>query len=669
MKKQLLFGFAAFTALAVTAQNSSRVLTNPTVKKMVTFRPVVAEPMNGQYSPVQNNANKVTAPPYKRMGGSSNVFGVLSSETRALNYNADLNATGLVFRKQAGWTGITGGNSGTIIYAYSTNPAVSWDSTVVAASGTQFHRYPTGGIYNPAGNTIPANAYAVTSGPWHPGANWQGAFFGSKQLTIPGNNTNGNVVYSDNLALLPNQRKQDFARVDFQITSNGIAHVLGDIFADANGTTAAAQGWRGVMLNSGTFNAGSFTWTVDSLKPNFKTYGAGNVHGYSRANQAWSDDGQIGYVIFVGVDANAVAGTSMNTFQPFVYKTVNAGATWSRFAPLFNFSLIPAIGGRTYAANNGVVKPWVSVSEGASATVDANGNLHFLATFNSSSSDHIDSLGYSYNPNFKTNWNYITDFNTTATGWCATVIDSLNTDGPTDAQSNWTNGATGIGYDARLQISRTKNGQKIIYSWADSDTTIAAGHLNTQPSIRMKGFDVATNMYTATKNMSAGKAGADFFSYFFYTSPIIANPSVGNWLIPTSFTSSDPGTYDGLAGVSYYYMHDNILTAADFSVLSFGGCVPTGINHLADNTFENVNFYPNPTANNGTIDVQLNATAKLDITILNAVGQSVYSTSVSGNIGSNKIELNLNNLSSGLYFYQVKVGNSKAITKKFAVEK
>ena len=94
----------------------------------------------------------------------------------------------------------------------------------------------------------------------------------------------------------------------------------------------------------------------------------------------------------------------------------------------------------------------------------------------------------------------------------------------------------------------------------------------------------------------------------------------------------------------------------------------TGINNIKATTI-NMNFYPNPASNNATIDVVLNETAKVDISILNSVGQSVYTTSVSGTIGSNKVNINLNNLAAGLYFYQVKLGNSKAITNKFAVEK
>ncbi len=97
-------------------------------------------------------------------------------------------------------------------------------------------------------------------------------------------------------------------------------------------------------------------------------------------------------------------------------------------------------------------------------------------------------------------------------------------------------------------------------------------------------------------------------------------------------------------------------------------CGATGINEM-NTTVSNMNFYPNPASSNGTIEVVLKENAKMDIAILNAVGQTVYSTSVYGNIGSNKVDVNLNNLSAGLYFYQVKMANSKAITKKFAVEK
>lgn len=94
-----------------------------------------------------------------------------------------------------------------------------------------------------------------------------------------------------------------------------------------------------------------------------------------------------------------------------------------------------------------------------------------------------------------------------------------------------------------------------------------------------------------------------------------------------------------------------------------------GVKEIASSSIDGLSLYPNPASTSTTIDVVLKENAKMNINILNAVGQTVYSTSVSGNIGSNKVEVNLNNLSAGLYFYQVQVANGKAITKKFAVEK
>lgn len=80
-------------------------------------------------------------------------------------------------------------------------------------------------------------------------------------------------------------------------------------------------------------------------------------------------------------------------------------------------------------------------------------------------------------------------------------------------------------------------------------------------------------------------------------------------------------------------------------------------------------FYPNPAANNGTLEITLNDNSKMEINVMNAVGQVVYSTSVNGAAGFNKVDLNLSSLTNGIYFYQVKAGNSKTITNKFVIAK
>lgn len=127
---------------------------------------------------------------------------------------------------------------------------------------------------------------------------------------------------------------------------------------------------------------------------------------------------------------------------------------------------------------------------------------------------------------------------------------------------------------------------------------------------------------------------------------------------PASGTDPDAENVDNASDIIYIKL----------PVSEIGSSIPTAIKD--ENSLVNtLNFYPNPASSNATIEVVLKENAKMDINILNAVGQSVYSTSVTGNIGSNKVDVNLNNLSSGLYFYQVKTANGKAITKKFTVNK
>ena len=113
---------------------------------------------------------------------------------------------------------------------------------------------------------------------------------------------------------------------------------------------------------------------------------------YSSYQQAWSENGQTGYVYFFGVDALALPGTAMNSYQPYVYKTTNGGTTWARHAALFNFTTLPAVSDRLFSVHSSTLaKPFIAPNEGSSGTVDANGNLHLFVSMASGFSDHADS--------------------------------------------------------------------------------------------------------------------------------------------------------------------------------------------------------------------------------------------------------------------------------------
>ncbi len=138
--------------------------------------------------------------------------------------------------------------------------------------------------------------------------------------------------------------------------------------------------------------------------------------------------------------------------------------------------------------------------------------------------------------------------------------------------------------------------------------------------------------------------------------------------IPGTGTAVNPDEVDNTSGSPTLGSNDIIYLKIPVGDIGTCNASNIGIKELS-NSVSALNFYPNPTSSNGTIDVVLNENAKMDIVILNSVGQSVYSTSLAGNAGSNKVDVNLSNLSAGIYFYQIKIANSKAITKKFIIQK
>lgn len=133
----------------------------------------------------------------------------------------------------------------------------------------------------------------------------------------------------------------------------------------------------------------------------------------------------------------------------------------------------------------------------------------------------------------------------------------------------------------------------------------------------------------------------------------------GNGIPGTTTTNPDQGDNSGINDIVYF----------KFPVAEIGACaVDVGIKEQFS-VVSGFKFYPSPATTMGTLEINLNDNSKVDINLLNAVGQVVYTTNVAGNAGVNKIDLNLNNLSNGIYFYQIKAGNSKTITNKFIIAK
>jgi hypothetical protein len=692
MNKHLLLGTALLVAISAYPQAgkitkpSGVVLTSPKKIDINESTNHNATAFTGPVKQVKNvtksNAKSAGSIPSFRFTGSHNVFGYLVSQSRPFQYNKAINAISMIARKDFTYTPTVNGNSGSITGLWSTNLGTTWDETCMWADGANLGRYPQGGIYNPLGNANPLNAYLVGCGPITGGSGWLGNWYVSKQISSPGNTTPA-VDMQAHLDASPTIPKHAMSRYSFNTTDGAVVRSMATILTDINGTTNLAYGLRGAAMVKGLFSAGAFVWSVDSFIPALNTRPAdGSGIMYGVPVQAWDDAGVVGYVVILG--SRAGTGPTMNGYQPIVYKTTNSGASWS-LLPANDFADPVAFRGvyeRMYplSSNTAVICANFSGSEGFDVAVDMNGNLHYATMTYGHYSNHGDSLGYrnvfgteqySYGNTGPFDYPIIYDFYTKSTGgWGYHMVDSMGTEGPSGTSGQpgygsnvWSDGSGGkMDQDARIQINRTDDGRKLFYSWSESDSAIVGLKWNIYPSIMMKGYDVGINMVTPRINVTTGDLNVDQGAYYQYMNTRAIGSSTSCVTIP--FTVSKNATLDGAVTIDTYFLGDQVCPTA-FSITPMS---PTGIASTKNNVvdYDVINF-PNPANGATTIIVGLKVASNFEVSLYSSVGQLITSYNLVGQVGSNQIDVNLSSLSAGIYFYNVKVGNS-VVTKKLVVQ-
>jgi hypothetical protein len=715
MKKQLLLAsvLAASTAISqVPAKIRIPGLTDIVYNKYATVEKaassnVTAGPSVPVVAPGKAAKTSGLSVSWNAISKSINVYGVLGSDQKVLSFNEDLDAVVFIQRKSPAYVmnpapTTTGAISGGIVAMVTPNWGSSWDSTLVWNNSTYWARYPQGGIYNPMGNTSLSGAYAVASGPvTSANQGWEGNFFASKQLNTMDNvasSTPGaqRFISSAGTTNADSVKKIDFANKDLAITDDGHVRILGSIVNDINSATNNTQyGFRGARIVKGTFSSGIFLWTSDSISlvntptdyfPNDLAYNV--VDG--AVNMAWSENGQTGYLWFLGIrdSASNVTGSNIG-IQPLVWKTTNGGNSWTLF-PLMNFNdglTFKVVLDRLEAVETpsaaGLKIPFFNYAEDMSGVVDKNGDLHMVTSLWATRSAHPDSLGimwtytnsvgdgqvyrYKHTPGRE---NYIYDFVTTQTGgWKVVLVDSLETEfigstGLGAAANPYNDSPQQIG--ARIQASRTPGGEFIIYNWADSKYLFTPNALrwNNRPDlyVRFRNVDssrVFPDRYDLTGFSTAGDVYTS--AYMHHISPKAKvsvtsanNTTVTTLSLPVKVTSSNPLVAD--AANTHYYASAQM----SFTVTTVG---------IADNGVlgAGISLFPNPAARQATLLVDLQKQATLDVSVLNIVGQEVKRLSVPVAAGETKIDLDLSGLSSGAYLVNVRA-NGAVATKKLMVE-
>jgi hypothetical protein len=716
MKKQVLIGSVLLAAISTFSQTgllkpkptgliNTKILmetkfgdieSTPTnIMRTNTAKPELQKPFSAAKSASANNWNKFTA--------SMNIYGVIISYCKPLQWDDDLNAVSFIHRKSPTYNPSPAPSAnaanGSIVAMISTNCGTSWDSTAMWVNNTFWARYPGGGIYNPPSNTNMNNAYVVGAGPTtgQGSTTWIGNWYASKQL---GSANYNNVVSAVPNAMQsfptlgpygPNLGRHDFAAYSFAATDDGKVRTLAGITDDALTADTA------VMLVTGTFNtSNTFDWVGTVFDPAMTQASDGTKNWVSRPIMAWNEQGTIGYVVIMGSRLGATR--SNMGYQPIVYKTINSGATWSEEAPI-DFNNDPSFADVVNRLFSVAADPTLAIpnfwwAEGIDCSVDMNNKLHIFTSMLWHSSPSLDSLNYINQfttekyvwPHTPGHQPYLYDFIYNGTSptptWSHVLVDSMSSESPAGV-------STGAGYndnpwdtdptqsnqkvriDARLQMSRTPDGKYLVYTWAESDTTSTnlQKKWNNIPDIKARAMDVTTGLISPVKiNVTSADIGQiSGHAMYHFISPkcqLVSDAPVGNQVGPTiniPMTVSNSSPYHQLTTNTHWYS----CTALSFRHTGTVSTVGIAENNL--NSTNNSFIYPNPAKNNATVSLNLANNSKIQIEVLNTIGQVVRATKADGQTGSNSVNIDLNGLASGIYLVNVKVENAIS-TKKLIIE-
>lgn len=485
---------------------------------------------------------------------------------------------------------------------------------------------------------------------------------GVEKLNLASRASKGTGAWSNSTSFIANVTGGNWwpRMITSSPTGGDTIYSLSISYPVANGGTAY-NGLDGALLFSRSTDAGA-TWDIVNQQPTGFT--SANYLGFGGDAYAITAKGST--VAIVAGDSDSDIGLA---------KSTDGGATWT-YKTVYKFP-IPLWDNSTsisdVAPTDGIADTISSNDGSLAVALDNNGLAYVSYGAFRILEDDLGTAGYSYFPYTDGLYLWNENMPQNAGGTLVAGIEDLNGDNyitlPTPSANMLPFGNFGSSLTSYPSLAfDASNTMYLSYSSVvDSMLSLSSDPKNVRHVYIIKSTDggaTFTDPYDVVPHVSGAESEGMFPSMAKnvngFVHLIYQRDFYPGYAVPPASPAVDPDAenVDKSNDIIYIKVPVNEI---------MGNAV--GVKEIASSSVDGLNLYPNPASTNATIDVVLKENAKMDINILNAVGQTVYSTSVSGNIGSNKVEVNLNNLSAGLYFYQVKVANGKAITKKFAVEK
>ena len=210
--------------------------------------------------------------------------------------------------------------------------------------------------------------------------------------------------------------------------------------------------------------------------------------------------------------------------------------------------------------------------------------------------------------------------------------------------------------------------------------TTTAGN-NVKRILDIKNISVSTKSYVVVRydvQLNAGSSAYYCFAGSCFGPSTITSPST---LVLSSGASASSSTvafnmltadHDEAATVGQSivkYSFKNIAVIADSVqiVMKYNYPDPMASVQEFANPFKSFEISPNPANDNINISLNFKGSDIGEISLINAIGQTVYAKPISFNDGKNKLNINVNELPNGIYFAKVKSGDFIS-TKKIIIQ-
>jgi len=646
MKKLLLFIVAIGFAFSSFAQNQMVQTKNPLRVQdgqEVAISQVHATPVLNTKA-VNEDVNRIA------ICTAAHERGVRREEAHVISYSPETDViTVTTIADPATYDNIS--EVGIMAQFYSVDHGQTWVGPVVVANdltnGPNY--YLSGAMYNPDGNTNVDDMVSVAQGViYPPTGDWRFKSYGSS--TFAGADQT-NYIYEE---------------TDATYGFNGYWNIfgldqIGDEMRCLNMIPSAGWGaFETAQLNpvTGTFDGSQFDWNFDDVVDADLYQGSDGVMSWigmwqgmdAGTELAWSKDGEIGYMWMVGVSNENATG-----YQPVIFYTSDGGGSWDYvYLDFFTDEMQDFLEPYIIEATGGLMIPHVFESCG---TVDANGDLQLFTAMGSTSADvtqYPDSIGY--------HWVYPGDlFNITVDVdgikdilW----VDSLRTNNVLAATEG--NYCGTEGWQHRLSVAKDPTEQQVFLTWIETRDQDNFED-NLQPDVFGWSKAINGNIMTGSVCFTENTLYEKF--YYFTCGPTYAYMNDDGGFTVPYLQAVTPGEFSSNTSTSGDPITLNFVTGIEFPNLLIG---IDELESKSGNVSVSQNI-PNPFTGETSIEVTTQTAAPVMIEVSNIMGQTVYTINAGTINGTKRIQLNSENMESGVYFYTVTVGN-ESVTKKMIVE-